>query len=97
MISKLLQENRSAPRRMTAGRKIKDLTSNPIHLPEGRAVVKLKEKAVHNISHLCYKGDLVPYKILLDLHNKVDSAIKDLNLQSKQALIELPLIIFANP
>ncbi|XP_060592409.1 uncharacterized protein LOC132747111 [Ruditapes philippinarum] len=68
-------DKRSVPREMTPDRKFRDIPETSI--PHGQAVVKVKNPSL--LYNLTYKDDLIPHKVLQDLHSKVGKAIEDLN------------------
>ena len=62
---------------MNVERVLKDTTTQ--HIPHGYASVKVKPGSVPD--NCLYKGDFIPHKLLKDLYDKINNAIKDPRLQ----------------
>lgn len=73
-----LDDKFSSPQEMKSERKLKEESNKPRNIPHGRAVVEVPDPNI--IPHLTHKGDLIPHKLLQDLHSKVEKAIQDVEV-----------------
>lgn len=75
---KAFDDKRSLPREMKSDRQLRDISKTPLPIPHGQVVVQLTDPS--SLPHLTYNGELIPFKVLQDLHDKVGTAIHDLGL-----------------
>lgn len=70
------------PVELKTDRKLRDISNMPQEIPHGQAVVEIKDQSI--IPHLTHNNDVIPHKLLQDLHRKIETAIRDLGLTSKK-------------
>lgn len=73
-----LDDKLSLPIKMKTDRNLRDISNMPQEIPHGQAVVEIKDQSI--IPHLTQNNDVIPHKLLQDLHRKIEAAISDVGL-----------------
>lgn len=80
-------EGAPSPKNMNVDRKIKDTTTR--HIPHGYASLKADPRSVPD--SCLYKGDFIPHRLLKDLYDKINTALKEVKLPNKTGVDLSPI------